>query len=199
MAYRKTEKVLAQIEARRNSIIASAIDVIIRVGMDGLTTDLVAVRAGVAAGLIYKYFADKNELLAAVVAQLLARDVAAMRERASAEKDPLNALAAAIAVFLTRLTYLRLIQAVSADPIYDKGIRDELERLIRPVVECSPKEVKLAARATLGVIFGMAAAHGREQERASAAILYALRGIGVPAPIARKAVARMYGSAMVPA
>jgi len=41
---------------RRNSILASAIDVIARAGMEGLTTDAVAERAGVATGLMYKYF-----------------------------------------------------------------------------------------------------------------------------------------------
>jgi len=69
MAYRKTEKVLANLEARRNSILASAIDVIARSGMDGLTTDAVAARAGIAAGLMYKYFPDKTELVAAVFAK----------------------------------------------------------------------------------------------------------------------------------
>jgi AcrR family transcriptional regulator len=73
MAYRKTEKVLANLEARRNSILASAIDVIAKSGMEGLTTDAVAARAGVAAGLMYNYFPDKTELVAAVFAKLLAR------------------------------------------------------------------------------------------------------------------------------
>src|SRR5258707_14208662 len=98
MAYRKTEKVLASMEARRNSILASAIDVITKSGMEGLTTDAVAERAGIAAGLTYSYFADKDELIAAVIAHLLARDVAAMKGAAGIEKDdPLQALAAAMA------------------------------------------------------------------------------------------------------
>jgi AcrR family transcriptional regulator len=80
MAYRKTEKVLAQLEAKRNSLIAAAIDVIEKHGLDGLTTDLVADRAGVAAGLLYRYFPDKTELLAAAVAQCLERDLTAMKE-----------------------------------------------------------------------------------------------------------------------
>jgi len=80
VAYRKTEKVLAQLEAKRNSIIASAIDVIGKSGMDGLTTDAVAERAGISNGLIYNYFPDKTELLAAVVAKCLERDLAAMKE-----------------------------------------------------------------------------------------------------------------------
>ena len=113
MAYRKTEKVLANLEARRNSILASAIDVIARSGMEGLTTDAVAERAGVATGLMYKYFPDKAELIAAVVAHLLARDVAAIRDAAQAEKDPLHALAAAmgysLAAWTTRTLFARYL------------------------------------------------------------------------------------------
>src|SRR5258705_10485654 len=105
MAYRKTEKVLASLEARRNSILASAIDVIARSGMEGLTTDAVAARAGIAAGLMYKYFPDKTELIATVTAQLLARDIAAMRKAAAAEKDPVPALAAAIVGVFNPLTH----------------------------------------------------------------------------------------------
>lgn len=200
MAYRQTAKVLAQLEAKRNLIVASAIDVIAKVGMEGFTTDMVAARAGVAAGLLYKYFPDKAELLAAVFAHLLARDLAVIRERISVEKDPLNALAAAIAVFYTRLTWLHLVRAAMAAPLYEKGIRDEFERLIRACgVDASQKEIKWAARATLGAIVAMTASHGREDERASMAVLYALRGIGIGNATARKVVARMYGSAMVPA
>src|SRR5258706_14963223 len=134
MAYRKTEKVLANLEARRNSILASAIDVIARSGMDGLTTDAVAARAGIAAGLMYKYFPDKTELVAAVFAKLLARDLAAMRDRANEEKDPLRALAAVIAVFYG-IAQSPLARACGANPIYCKGIEDELYGLIRAAVD----------------------------------------------------------------
>src|SRR5882672_34185 len=130
MAYRKTEKVLANLEARRNSILASAIDVIARSGMEGLTTDAVAERAGVATGLMYKYFPDKAELVAAVVAHILARDLAAMRAAASIEKTPLPALAAALAAFFRRLDNAHLVRALSGAPIYQIGIRDELAGLI---------------------------------------------------------------------
>src|SRR5580704_8238681 len=99
MAYRETEKTRAQAQAKRNTIIASAIDVIARAGMDGLTTDAVAARAGIANGLMYKYFPDKAELVAAVFAKLLARDLETVRAAAGDEKDPLQAFAAAMAVF----------------------------------------------------------------------------------------------------
>lgn len=194
MAYRKTEKVLANLEARRNSILASAIDVIARSGMEGLTTDAVATRAEIGVGLIYKYYADRTELVAAVFAKLLARDLETMRARP--EKDPLRALAVAIAVFYS-VTQLPLARACGANPVYRKGIRDELSRLIRAAVDTlDPVEVKLAAAATLGAIYGFADAQGRAEKLASTAVLFALRGIGVPDALARKTVARMYGQVL---
>ena len=197
MAYRKTEKVLASLEARRNSILASAIDVIARSGMEGLTTDAVAARAGIAAGLMYKYFPDKTELIAAVFAKLLARDLEAMR--AVPDKDPLRALAAAIAVFYG-VAMSPLAPACAANPIYRRNIRDEFSRLIRAAVDdMEPAGVKLAAAATVGAIYAWAGTNARPQKLAPGAILFVLRGLGVSDAVARKVLARMYGSSMVPA
>lgn len=189
MAYRHTEKVLAKAEARRASMIAAAIDVIARSGLDGLTTDAVAARADVSAGLMYKYFPDKTELLAAVFAHLRGRDLAAIRAAASAEKDPLQALAAALAVFYRRLLYVSLVQACSAEAIYSKEIRDEFERMI-PTSLVPAKQRKYAARAALGAMFAMVDAHGIERDRVAATVLFVLRGIGVPEGQARRAVER---------
>jgi len=200
MAYRKTEKVLASLEARRNSILASAIDVIARAGMEGLTTDAVAARAEVAEGLIYKYFADKTELIAAVVAHLLARDLAAMQEAASVEKTPLPALAAAIAVFFARMDSAHLVRAMAGAPVYQIGIRAEVERLIRATdLDLTPKARTLAAAGALGALYGFFGVSDGSKNRAPAAILFVLRGIGASDAVARKTVARMYGSSMVPA
>ena len=200
MAYRKTEKVLANLEARRNSILASAIDVIAKSGMEGLTTDAVAARAAVAVGLIYKYYPDKTELIAAVFAHLLARDLAAMRDAAIVEKTPLPALAAAIAVFFARLDNAHLVRAMASAPVYQLGVRVELERLIRATdMDLTPKARTLAAAGALGALYGFFAVSDGSKNRAPAAILFALRGIGVSDAVARKVVARMYGLSMVPA
>ena len=199
MAYRKTEKVLAQIEARRNSIIASAIDVIAKAGMEGLTTDAVAARAGIANGLMYKYFPDKSELLATVFAKLLARDLETVRAAASDEKDPLQAFATAMAVFY-EMCQSPLSSACGANPVYRKGIENEFYRLIYATgADLDKTDVKYAAKATMGALYGLAGAHGHHGKVASMAILFVLRGIGVSNATARKVVARMYGAATVPA
>lgn len=197
MAYRKTEKVLAKLEARRHSIMACAIDVLSKSGMGGLTTDAVAERAGIAVGLIYKYFPDKTELLAAVVAQLLARDIAAVREASIAEKDnPLHALAAGITVLYHRMDNPRLVKAMVAQPAYRLGIRTELERLIRAAMtDLSAKDRLLASAAALGAIYGLYDVSDGSKNRASAAVAFVLRGIGVTDDVSGNIIARRYSLA----
>jgi AcrR family transcriptional regulator len=187
MAYRKTEKVLAALEARRSSILASAIDVIAKSGMESLTTDAVASRAAIGVGLIYKYYPDKTELVAAVVAHLLARDLAAMRSAADGEKDALQALAAAIAAFFARLDNAHLVRAMTGAPVYQLGIRVELERLIRATnLDLTAKGRTLAAAGALGALYGFFGVSDGSKNRAPAAVLFALRGIGVSGAVARK-------------
>jgi len=56
--------------------------------MEGLTTDAVAERAGVATGLMYNIFPRQDELIATLTAQLLARISQAMRKAACSGKRP---------------------------------------------------------------------------------------------------------------
>jgi AcrR family transcriptional regulator len=171
MVYRKTEKVLAQIEAKRNSIIASAIDVIGKSGMDGLTTDAVAERAGISNGLIYNYFPDKTELLAAAVAQCLERDLAAMKEQSNTDGLP-----GAVSVLASRwvLNY-RVISHIGRFPAYREGIRRELARLIR--ASEATESSALLASVVYGALFEAASyIRPRDEPALCAAVL---RAVGV--------------------
>jgi len=132
MAYRKTEKVLAQLEAKRNSLIASAIDVIEKVGLDGLTTDLVCERAGVAAGLLYRYFPDKTELLAAVAIHLLNRDISAIRDAVEGNRKQSDALEIGLRTLIERaVSNYSIVSEASKLPLYREGLKRELRSLIQ--------------------------------------------------------------------
>lgn len=195
MAYRKTEKVLAQLEAKRALILACAIDVVGKPGFDGALVEATAARAGVSVGLLYKYFPDRTELFAAVVSSILARDLAAIRERAKDEADSLQALVGAMVILFHRFGDSLASREISAEPTYEKGVRDELARLIAAAVDIAPVDVKLASRAALATIGAMAAAHGTMSKRASAAILFVLRGIGVTEARAQRVIAKGWGLA----
>jgi len=165
MAYRKTEKILAGIEARKASILAAAIDLITRHGMEGFTTDAIAERAEVAVGLIYKYFPDKTEVLAAVVAQLLARDLATIREAGS--------LAGGIRAWAQRVAANhRLMATIGAVPAYRAGIRAELAKMIRAAGGESP--AILAAVAYGAILEAAGSLRPRDEATLTTALLKAM-------------------------
>src|SRR5215468_7478412 len=86
MVYRKTDKVLAHMAARRAAIVDAAVHVLAIGGVDELRVGDVATRAGIAVGAMYRYFPTREDLVAGAIAHVLASDVAAMREAAGAER-----------------------------------------------------------------------------------------------------------------
>ena len=185
MAYRKTEKVLASLEARRNSILASAIDVIAKSGMEGLTTDAIAERAEISVGLMYQYFPDKSELLAAVTAQLLARDIDAMRKAIGTRKQA-QALGIGIRVYTSRVvSNYRIVSEIAKVPSYRLGIKREFKSLIQAV--SPPESPAILASVVAGAILETAGSLGPKGEEVLTACL--LRVVGVSANRRSKAIA----------
>lgn len=177
MAYRKTEKVLAHLGAMRASIVGSAIDVISRTSLECLTTDAVAARADMSVGNIYRYFADKDELIAAVVATVLARDLAAMRAAAIACPGPIEKLASGICVFSRRMVAnRRTMVAIGALPAYREGIKDEFEALIE--VAGAAGTPRILAGVVTGAVFEVSGYLRPKDEPGLTRAL--LRAIGVP-------------------
>lgn len=176
MAYRETEKVIASREAKRSLIIASAIDIIAKHGIEALNTGSVAERAGMALGVIYKHFPDKNEVLAAVVAQRLALDLAAIREAARDEK-PVAAFENGIWAWMTRLAgNYRLMSAIAAEEAYRASMRGELAKMIKATGAADSPAI-LAAMA-YGAVLEVARSGPRSRETLTTALL---RALGVPA------------------
>lgn len=199
MAYRKTKKILAQLEAKRSLIVACGADVVGRADFNGALIEATAARAAISVGAIYKYFPDRAELFAAVVAAVLAGDLKDMRERVNEDTDPLRRLVGAMVVLSSRFSGSRASQEISLEPIYDRAVRDELARLIGAAVDMAPADVRIAARGVLGALRAMAEAHGAQSKRVSMAVLFALRGLGVTEARARKVIALGWGGAMADA
>lgn len=187
MAYRKTAKVTAALEARREAIVAAAADVVARHGFEALSTVTVAERAGISVGLVYKYFPDSREIWLAVVARALARDVAAIRAAAMAERYPLNALARSVEIFYGRLQEPRLVAALAGEADYAGAIRNELARLMKPALpDMLPVEQKRFAAGVFGACLGFFDVVGPTKRGADAARDFVLLGLGIPAATARR-------------
>src|SRR5271170_2464245 len=118
MPYRRTENVKRRLAARHAAIIGAARDTASEGGMAAVQIAPVARRAGIAAGTVYRYFPGKTDLVAAVLAEIAEREIAAMRGAAAVAPGPLSALSAAIMTFAARaLGHRRLAFAAIAEPV----------------------------------------------------------------------------------
>src|SRR4249919_1547451 len=92
-------------------------------GMAAVQIAPVAARAGIAAGTVYRYFPAKSDLVAALLAEISEREIAA--------PGPLSALAAAIMTFAARaLRSRRLTFATMAEPVEAEAARLALRKAL---------------------------------------------------------------------
>jgi len=118
MPYRRTENVVRRLAEREQSIVDAARTAAGQGGMPAVQIALVAQRAGIASGTVYRYFPSKSDLVAQLISDVAERALAAMRTAADAAPGPLSALAAAIASFAARvLSERKLTWAVIAEPV----------------------------------------------------------------------------------
>ena len=81
MPYRRTENVARRLAARHAAIIAAAGAAASEGGMAAVQIAPVARRAAIAAGTVYRYFPGKTDLVAALLAEIAAREIGALRAR----------------------------------------------------------------------------------------------------------------------
>ncbi len=199
MPYRRTENVVRRLAARHDAIIAAARQAASEGGMAAVQIAPVAERAGIAAGTVYRYFPAKTDLVAALLAALAEREIAALRRAAAAAPGPLSALCAVIMTFAVRAARSRrLAFAAVAEPVdaeldaarldFRKALIAELAGRIAAAIagrHLPDQDSTLAAVAILGLLveglIGPLAtdASGREREVVQSLTLMALRALGV--------------------
>jgi AcrR family transcriptional regulator len=202
MPYRRTENVVRKLAARHDAIVAAACEIAAEAGMAAVQIAPVAERAGIATGTVYRYFPSKTELVAALVAALAEREMAALERAANAAPGPLSALSAAIASFAARaLANRRLAFALIAEPVepeidrarasFRQALAAALEKLIRRALDAgrlSDQDAALAAPALLGALIAaligphapaVPADPAQVRARVQMLTLFALRALGV--------------------
>ncbi|MCH2162553.1 MAG: TetR family transcriptional regulator [Phycisphaerales bacterium] len=122
----------ARAVATRQRLIDAAVASLCTHGWAGTTTTVVARRAGVSQGALYKHFGNKHQLIAAAMEELLAgliRDFRVGISSSANEDDPLAAVLTELwAVFLTPELY-------AAVELYIAARTDEpLRRVLVPVL-----------------------------------------------------------------
>jgi AcrR family transcriptional regulator len=159
----------------------------------------VAQRAGIAAGTVYRYFLGKTDLVAALLAEISSREMAAVRRSADIAPGPLSALSASLMTFAVRvLRDRRLAYAAIAEPVdakidaerlaFRKALAAEFAARIKAAAVrglLPEQDAELAAAAVVGMLvealIGRLApdATGRERDVVQALTLTALRALGV--------------------
>ena len=199
MPYRRTESVTRRLAARHAAIVAAAGDTAREGGMAAVQIVPVATRAGIAAGTVYRYFPGKTNLVAALLAEISAREISALRHAADVAPGPLSALSAMIMTFAVRaLRDRRLTFAAIAEPVdaaldaerhkFREALAGEFAARIAAASAGShlpDQDAPLAAAALLGLLIeGLVGplapeAASREREIVQSLTLMALRGLGV--------------------
>jgi AcrR family transcriptional regulator len=199
LPYRRTENVTRRLAARHDAIIAAARQIAGEGGMAAVQIAAVAARAGIAAGTVYRYFPAKTDLVAALLKQMTANEIATLRRAAASAPGPLSALSAAIMTFAARaLRERRLAFAAMAEPVdadlegvrlaYRQSLAAEFAARIAAAAaegRLPDQDAKAAAAALLGLLveglIGPLApdASGREREVIQSLTLTALRALGV--------------------
>jgi AcrR family transcriptional regulator len=199
MPYRRTENVVRRLAARHAAIIEAAGLAASEGGMAAVQIAPVAAKAGIAAGTVYRYFPGKADLVGALLAEMAAREIAALRAAADVAPGPLSALCAAIMTYAARaLRQRRLAFAAIAEPVdaeldaarlsFRQALAAEFTSLIVAAMAAKhlpEQDAALSAAALLGLLveatIGPLVPHpsGREREAVQSLSLIALRALGV--------------------
>src|SRR5919107_891738 len=83
MAYRRTPRVQARLDAQRAAIVAAAAALLAEQGYAGCGMAAVAARAGVASGTVYNHFTGKVDLVAEVFRTIVSHEVEVVRTAAA--------------------------------------------------------------------------------------------------------------------
>lgn len=91
----------ARSEARQRQILRAAVPLMERSGSQAVPMQAIAAAAGVSVGLIYRYFASKQELVQAVTEGVLEEMRQLLAEALEPEEDPVRQIAGAFAAYCT--------------------------------------------------------------------------------------------------
>jgi len=127
----------------RSRLLESALEAFAELGYDSCTVDDIASRAGVAHGTVYRYFANKEAVLCALVAE---RMTALAGEALDAAADPSEeATAATMRSFLAYVSANRDVARVWSEVTANRSSAAELRRRLRaPFIEAIERTVRRA-------------------------------------------------------
>jgi AcrR family transcriptional regulator len=167
VAYRRTERTEARREATRERIVAAALAQVGEAGYGSAGVQVVAARAGVAVGTVYRHFPSKGDLFAEAFRRASQRELDVVIEVSQEDGRPARErVAAAVEAFCRRalagpvLAYALLAEpvdpAVEAERLrFRIGYRDAFARVLADGVsagELRPHDTATVAAALVGAL-----------------------------------------------
>jgi AcrR family transcriptional regulator len=195
VAYRRTPRIQARLDAQRQGIVRAATALVSESGYAACSIARVAARAGVAPGTVYNHFASKGDVLADVFRAVVTQEVAAVRSAVTGGTAA-ERIAAVIETFAGRaLKAPRLAYALLAEPVDARieALRLQFRQAFCDIVanavadgvaqgQLPPQNPAVTAAALVGaigeVLVGPLDTGAAEPDTVPTLIGFALRGIG---------------------
>jgi AcrR family transcriptional regulator len=164
--YRPTDRTEARKAATRERIVAAALDQVAAGGYSSASVQVVASRAGVAVGTVYRHFPSKADLFAEVFRRASQRELDVIREVATHDGSAGERVAEAVEAFCRRaLAGPVLAYSLIAEPVdpsveserlrFRRGYRDAFAAVLRDGVrdeELRPHDSETVAAALVGAL-----------------------------------------------
>lgn len=197
MAYRRTPRIQARLDAQRLAVVQAAIELVGQSGYRACSIARVAERAGIASGTVYNHFVSKGDLLAEVFRVVVGREVEAVRAAAASPGRAASRITAVIETFAGRaFKSPRLAYALLAEPVDPRidELRLKFRQAFTEVVaaavldgvatgELPPQNPDVIAAALVGAIGEVLVdplhTGATELDTLPTVITFALRGVGV--------------------
>jgi AcrR family transcriptional regulator len=140
MAIRESSSDRLPAEARRDSIIQAAWEILREYGLEGLSIEAIVGRVGVSRPIFYRHFTDRTDVLAALyddyAQDLSARTASAVTEATTLDEVVVVTLRVYFDCFQKRGAYVRaLIDHVRNSPRFDESRRTLRERQMKLIFE----------------------------------------------------------------
>jgi AcrR family transcriptional regulator len=166
MPYRPTDRTRARLAAARERIVDAALDQLAEGGYASASVAIVARRAGVATGTVYRHFPSKADLLAEVFRRASQREVDVLRAMSDRDLPIADRLTAWVEAFVRRaLAEPTRAYALIAEPVdpavererltFRRAYADLFESALHDGVkrhEIAPLDARLTAAAIVGAL-----------------------------------------------
>ena len=145
MSYKRSSLMQKRMEQNREAILQSARELIAQGGIKDAQIQVIAERAGVSSGLVYRYFDNKSQVLIEVLSEAIQHEVKILNHIAESELSSKQKLDKAVTTFVKRaMNSPQLAYSLMFEPV-DTELEHERFRS-KQLIKQSIKEILAAGK-----------------------------------------------------